>query len=213
MTEKIERSERREQIGQHLGVNPLNYGLVHIEELQIDAATISEGRLQTVKKSLVNQRLNLVPLLAYRLPDEAYKVVSGGETVLAAREIGLTHLLVFLFDSASLAEAAYLEMTSLVATTTSEPAPETAPESAPQSTAKKRAAKKPAAKKPAAKKNPTLAEIRARVRKGWGTEGTEEIKKRARALGLIPKGASMRLKATWTAILNGLDCWELPAAA
>jgi hypothetical protein len=62
--------------------------------------------------------------------------------------------------------------------------------------------KKSASKK--AKVSPTLAEIRLAVRQTWEGKSTDEIKKKARKLGWIPKGANMRLKATWIAILRGL---------
>jgi predicted component of type VI protein secretion system len=96
-----------------------------------------------------------------------------------------------------------------------EPAPQPVPEPVTEPVAKKPAAKKAKAKaaKPATKKSPTLAEIRATVRQIWGTESTDEIKKRARAFKLIPKGANMRRKEIWIAILNGLDCGKLPVAA
>lgn len=128
-------SKRDESIIENLKIRPINHGQVFTFQVAIppsQANNISSEKLENLKQSLVQNGSNLIPLIVRRTDayteDEQFEVVYGADWCLAAKELDVEKLWVWVFDlTDEQAAATRAEMENLTYATAPIPIPQPNP--------------------------------------------------------------------------------------
>jgi len=118
----MNQSDRQDRIVEYLRIKPISHGQVYTFQIAVpdsQMVQISAERREDLRRSLIEQGSNLIPLIVRRTEayseDEDYEVVSGTDWCLVAKELGIEKLWVWVFDlTDEQATAAQAEMERLL---------------------------------------------------------------------------------------------------
>jgi hypothetical protein len=101
----MKEAERRDRIVEYLRIKPISHGQVYTFQIAIPESEVIEiplERRENLEKSLSQQGSNLIPLIVRRTEayseEEEYEVVYGADWCLAAKELDIEKLWVWVFD-------------------------------------------------------------------------------------------------------------------
>ncbi|NJL38597.1 MAG: ParB N-terminal domain-containing protein [Leptolyngbyaceae cyanobacterium SM1_4_3] len=101
----MDKSERDARIIESLRIRPLNHGQVYTFQVAIPASEVekfSAKRIETLKQNLLQKGSNLMPLIVRRTDaygeEEQFEVIYGADWCLAAKELDMEKLWVWVFD-------------------------------------------------------------------------------------------------------------------
>ncbi len=100
----MNKTERQNKIVEYLQIKPISHGQVNTSQIAIAGlkiAEIPEQRYENLRRSLVKQGSNLLPLIVRRTDayeEEEYEAVYGADWCLVAKELGIEKLWVWVFD-------------------------------------------------------------------------------------------------------------------
>jgi hypothetical protein len=97
--------QRRDRIVQYLQIKPINHGQIYTFQIAIPQNEVSKiplEREEYLRNSLTQQGTNLIPLIVRRTDayteEEEYEVIYGADWCLAAKELDIEKLWVWVFD-------------------------------------------------------------------------------------------------------------------
>lgn len=108
-------TQRRQQIGQYLGIKPISHGQLFVCEMTA-AITADPDKVAIAKTSLARHGSNLGTVAVVRDGD-SYRVVLGQEWLEAAQQLGVERLWVHVLDSSDDISTIQQEMTALATPT------------------------------------------------------------------------------------------------
>jgi hypothetical protein len=125
----MKEAERHDRIVEYLRIKPISHGQVHTFQIAIPKSEVIEiplERRENLEKSLSQQGSNLIPLIVRRTEayseEEEYELVYGADWCLAAKELDIEKLWVWVFDMTDeQAAAAKEEMQQLLSSSDSSP--------------------------------------------------------------------------------------------
>jgi len=127
----MNQSDRQDRIVEYLRIKPISHGQVYTFQIAVpdsQMVQISAERREDLRRSLIEQGSNLIPLIVRRTEayseDEDYEVVSGTDWCLVAKELDIEKLWVWVFDlTDEQATAAQAEMERLLGLSVPGPTP------------------------------------------------------------------------------------------
>ncbi len=116
----MDKEERARKITDYLRIKPIDHGKLDISIIHVpEPGSIAPERIALVKPSIAARESNLIPLVVKPIdhPDYEYEVVYGAEWCLAAAQVGVDTLWVWLCNTEEQAQQTLAEMQMLLGDT------------------------------------------------------------------------------------------------
>ncbi len=116
----MDREERARKIIDYLKIKPIEHGKLDVSIIHVpEPGSIAPERIALVRPSIAARKSNLIPLVVKPInhPDYEYEVVYGAEWCLAAAQVGVNTLWVWLCNTEEQAQQTLAEMQILLGDT------------------------------------------------------------------------------------------------